>query len=371
MRVIVKHTLTLMFSFFILFSALFALSYAVYPDPLWVDTEQSSETAFKASRTIYIGEPRHVVLGRKPLGETSRKILLVGSSNVREGFRPELIGRYLPGYRVHNLAVGASNISQIREILSLADEYCPSVSPGEDAGNVVVLGVWYGLFVDDRTRWKGGKTDIANEELRFGLYKASPSGALEPTVPRGRLDLFIGMLRPYLLMDKVVSRCAWLVRHWLACWLPIGMGCYAQDMDRDTVVIDESMRSEAMKFWQDYMGRETGGALRDEQFLALQDVAATLSRQGKTLVIVDLPIAKWHARQSEHFRNYQMKKKPFINRLVHSYGVRYLNLQDMDNESDFYDSAHPRPAKAVRWSSCLGEALQGMITAGRPDEVNI
>jgi hypothetical protein len=358
MRSIGKHFLILSFSITAFFALIIALSLKLYPILPRMDTEHSSETARKFSKTLFIGEPSEVVLGRYPLKSDLDNVILFGSSNVREGLRPDLINNILPGYNVHNMAVGASNITQIVEIVELADEYTPPKMSEGKRRDIIVLGVWYGSFLNNEERWKGEPTDVTNEKLRFGLYKKASSGKIVPAIPSEYFDTTLLLLRPYLLISKFRSQISAIGRSFIGNLLSIKSLIRTQDLDRDSVAaIDEKGKAKAMQFWYQTMGGHKGLDFKNEQFEYLMELAAKLQQQERILVIVDLPIARWHAQQSQHFKDYQKRKEPYIDSLIKSKRAHYINLQDLDDESTFYDSAHPRPSKAVEWSERLGANL--------------
>jgi hypothetical protein len=314
-----------------------------YQPQKFLDTEE-------APKTIFSTGPKYIVLGRSPLRNASHNIFLLGSSNTAQGFRPPQLQPLLPRYEIHNLAIGGSNVTQTRQIIDLVYEVLP---PASKSHNIFVLGIWYGLFVDNQTRWKNGDTFIDIEKLRSPLYKKE-NGQVKLCLPSRFLDYFTGLTRPYLFMDKVVQAFfpADVIdfNEWVA-------HKFARRPDQDTVILDDNYKKTALAFWKDYMGSGNDG-LPEDQFLMLDQLVDIIVQNRDKIIIIDLPIPKWHSENSRFFRDYQKKKKPFLEKIIASKKARYFNYQDMDSEFDFYDSAHPKPKIAKKWSERLGNDLR-------------
>lgn len=332
----------------ILFYSVFELisGYLPYNQKI-VDTGASASS-------IYFYEPKYVVYGRKPLQKKTNKVILLGASNVREGFRPEQIQPFIPGYTVHNVTVGATNFTQMKQIVELLHESLPHEKRQE---NIFVIGIWYGLFVDNKARWKDGKTDIDNEKIRYGLYKQSKDN-ITPVLPSPYINYLIEAVQPFLVFDKYVN--AYFTK-------PIGnLNQYIfsnkgqtskATLKNDDIVLTDIEKGKALTFWRQYMG-DLNESFMEEQFTVLKEIVDIINKSGGKVIIIDMPIAKWHADRSKYYHVYKDKIKDFMSELK---PALYLNYQDMNDNLDYYDSAHPKPKVTMKWGTRLAKDINNSL----------
>jgi hypothetical protein len=285
------------------------------------------------------------------------KVLLIGSSNVREGFRPEFLERSLPGYDIHNLAVGASNISQVQEVFALAEK---SISSGWKPGDVVVLGIFYGNFVDDQSRWKGEYSDIAKEKIRYGLYE-NKGGTLVPRFGELMTDRLVFFLRPVFFISHVT---AWAQAPFMNLRLLLRKKVTAGDPNRkldalgsgQDVVVDDLYKKKALEFWEEHMDLK-GGSLKEEQFIMFRGLARRILSHGVRLVVVDMPLPQWHRNWIVAYAQYREIMPRYLKDLK---GDRfyYLDLSQSTPDDGFYDSAHPFEDTAKRWTGLLSGVIK-------------
>ncbi|MDD5422647.1 MAG: hypothetical protein PHT32_04395, partial [Candidatus Omnitrophica bacterium] len=154
MKAVARQFLILAVFFAVWYMSAIALSYAFFPQtviPKPVDTQE-------ADRTIYQVPSRYITMCMPNFAKSAdKKIFIVGSSNAREGFRPEELEEYAPGREIFNLGMGSSNITQARDT---ADLVCAVFPESSIKGSVFVLGIWYGLFVTDDMRWGRKPPDL-------------------------------------------------------------------------------------------------------------------------------------------------------------------------------------------------------------------
>ena len=104
-----------------------------------------------APESVFMTQPKYVFLNRGDLARTGERdsVILIGSSNVARGFaRPDLQA-LLPGAIVHNLAVSGANNTEIDQVVELIQEVQDERARKR---SVFVLGIWYGMFAEDRVR---------------------------------------------------------------------------------------------------------------------------------------------------------------------------------------------------------------------------
>ena len=75
------------------------------------------------------------------------------------------------------------------------------------------------------------------------------------------------------------------------------------------------------------------------------------------MLLVDLPIPRWHSEGSALARDYRERLERALPSLCSQPGVRLLRLADQDANDDFSDEVHPKPRVSPRWAARLAEAL--------------
>lgn len=338
-----------------------------------------------AHLTIYHDPARMVALGRTPLCRTSKpKLLIVGASNTMIGFRPRELGPLLPRYEVHNLSIGASNMTQAHQVVRLAADILP---PRVLHRSVFVVGCWYGDMIDNRLRWPDHHTAVDRELLRSGLY-ADTGDRVREVLPVPLMPYALRALPPVLFFGKLVAslkdvafynavadQMAATVAQWCSAKAPRAAagrgrpvparsskvtlnslwGTYMSPYGTPFVpecIRTQPKRQALLDFWEHYLHRPDH-RLPDEQFRELTATADTTRHLGACLVIVDLPLPSWHRLRSPFYADYQRRKVDYFRQLRRYPGVAIINLQDLGADADFVDSAHPLAAVTHRWSEML------------------
>jgi hypothetical protein len=339
----------------LLYGVLFAGAFARFPpgrDRPQIDTQE-------VRHTIFMTEPRYVALGLDPLAKPGKKIILLGGSTVREGFRQAPLQAALPGYEVHNLGIGAGNITEVAQTFQFVTESVTAASLRE---SVVVIGLFYGQFVDDETRWRGGETSLMKERLRYGLYRRRGGEVLPIAGPEVMSALDV-LLRPVLFVHSWIASPAIQIgaTHVEAV---VNRLVHAHGIDLsaftwDPPPVDEATRARALEAWQAYMGTPDG-TLRDQQFEALVGLCERIDQTGARLLLVGMPLPEWHRNGSGYTKAYQQKMEAVLAR-VSVRRVEYFDMIAAMPDSDFYDSAHPLPSAAPRWVAMLAGRLSQLV----------
>ncbi|MBT3068513.1 hypothetical protein [Rhodoferax sp. U11-2br] len=301
-----------------------------------------------AARSPFMTEPKYAFLSRSPLNNSDDKVILLGASNVLAGFRPAQLQGELPSVRVHNLAIGGANMTELQQMVDLVLEV---QSPKARQHNVFVLGVWYGLFADDLARWYTpdrfpGDTDLDIERYRYGFYRRTDAGPV-PILPAQWLDTGVTLVKPFLLVDRLARDAGKFLRRG-------GKPVASAEAGQPGAPSAERQR-QYLAFWDHYMGHN--GQLVDEPFELLSRTISTIRESGGKVVLVDLPLPRWHASASPYDSSYRQQLQKLQQRLDGTSGVAFLSLRDADQSEDFSDEVHPRPPVAVRWAQRLAQAL--------------
>ena len=342
----------------VLFLTTLGVSALIYPasGTRWIDTEH-------VKSTLYWTEPKIVAYGLAPLASERRKIILLGSSNVREGLRPDHLAEHFPDQEIHNLAIGASNLSQIAEVV---DHVLTVLPPEASERTTFVFGIWYGLFVPDRVRWNSGPTDLDREFLRYGLYTDIGGGRVVPVYEGYLAELSQFLLRPFLFLSTQTRRLKDTVVSWIgplkttvkrALGRPVGEARRVTGDARDTAVVTPERRQRYMEFYRKYLGPVE--SYSDEQFRVLADILGKLSARGAQVLVVDLPLPKWHVEVTPYMAKYQDLRSEHLMPLWADPQLSYIDLSGRFPDESFYDATHPRPRLTSAWSQALADGLAG------------
>ncbi|HEX2870084.1 MAG TPA: hypothetical protein VHP33_02485 [Polyangiaceae bacterium] len=311
-----------------------------------------------ASRTLYLTEPKYVFLSRDKLAGSEPKLLLLGASNTMAGFKQPEVQAELPQLRVHNLAVGGSNITQVSQIVELVREQQPKAARQQTQ---YVVGLWYGMFATDAARWStpdrtAGDTDIDIERYRYGFYRRTQTGAAA-LLPVGTHGVAVTMIHPYLALDKLARDATVSLRAHLS-----GKPAALTDEQRNARVITTAEQQKYLAFWRAYMGPSE--RLADEQFERLRQLVSRISADGGSVLLVDMPIPAWHTRGSSLARQYQERLQRALPELTALPGVGFLPLaaDSAAADADFSDEVHPKPRVTRGWAARLGEAVRSTQT---------
>lgn len=294
--------------------------------------------------TIYTPEPIGLADGISEIDPDGRNLFLVGSSNVREGFRPDVISARIPSLTVHNVAIGASNLAEVYEIVQYVSHF---LSPKGRRNAVYVVGIWYGQFVSNEKRWGSkGSTDLDLELRKFHLFTIKDYEVTQTVaIPRWMEVNYIRLFLPLVAAKRLMIYAS-------------GTRIRAPYSG----VVDANYKAESMRFWRDYMGPPDCSTFA-QQFRYLKKLSVFVQQTGGKLVLVDMPLPAWHKTESPYERLFQDTKRNCLGPMVNGPNSAYIELQ-AQGDDDFYDSAHPKATAAVRWSSALADSLLTQSAAG-------
>ena len=350
-------------AFLIIFYLLeLAASYAPLPG---IIRAQSTFDSVYADKSIFSIDSRQVVYDRARISHTGKKIVLVGASTVQRGLRPDQLSKYIPGVEVHNMAVSGGSITEDAEVIQLV---LLAIPPESRKDLTIVLGIWYGSFVEAGRRWKSGNTHVAEEMLRYGLYRKNGAQLPAPVVPGGIMPYAISAIRPFmwashiynlgvktyliLLSEKVegflTGKDFNAVRALSAGPRTFGRDRWHNFDDYDVHVMTTTEKEMETEFWKDYMGPPQ--KWDESGYNLLLSIAHKVSSAGAKLVLIDLPIPPWHHKQVAYDRIYQERFSPYLKQISSISGISYGNMRDGFCDDDFHDSAHARPKITELWA---------------------
>lgn len=357
MRAILKQWLFIVIALGSIYAVLLAISYALVPA---VNRGGGLDSSIAAS-TIFMTDPKYVFLNRAALRPNAPRIVFVGASNSAVGFKQREVQPLLPNAEVDNLSVGGSNMTQISQIVDLVQDLQDLAARRR---TTIVIGMWYGMFAQDGFRWDTpdrhkGDTDIDIERYRYGFYRRTENGPRQ-ILPSDELQLGVTMIHPYLVFDALSRVASKQLRDRL-----YGRPPYRTDAERNATIVSAADQEAAMNYWREQM--HSNGRIAEEQFLVLRNLLTRIHARGSRVVLVDMPIPRWHAKRSPFYADYLRHKELLLSDLEGREGIVCLAMADQDGDLDFSDEVHPKPRVTKQWAArvaALLSAIGGDVVPG-------
>ncbi len=215
----------------------------------------------------------------------------------------------------------------------------------------------------DRYRWitpdrHAGDTDIDIERYRYGFYRRTEDGPKQ-VLPVDDLPLGVALIHPCLVFDELSRRASKTLRDRL-----FGRPVSRTDAERDASVVSAEDKEAALKYWREQM--HSDGPIAEEQFFVLRHLIDRILAQESRVVLVDLPIPRWHAQGSPLYEEYLRHKKILLSNLEDKDGFAYLEMNDLSDDLDFSDEVHPKPRVTPQWAARIAEVI-GRVGDIAPD----
>jgi hypothetical protein len=340
----------------LLYGLCLGISLLVVPPPKQTGVLDTAE----AEDSLFMTPTKYVVLNRTALANPEKRVLLLGASNTAVGFPQQQMQGQVPCAAVNNLSIGDANISEVTQMIDLVHEMQDGATRQSD---VFVIGIWYGMFVDNTARWHDtqripGDTDIDVERYRYGFYRRTNAGPVA-VWPPDRLELGVLLIRPYLLLERVVRDATHGLRDALFVRAP-----HPTEAEREARVVSDDDKSDALAYWQKNM--EASGGVSQAQFNLLESEVRTLVNSGERVVLVDLPLPAWHRQASPYYIPFKTDEKAMLDHLSGLSGFTFLQMDDFAAETDFSDEVHPKPHAVPIWTGRLAAVLNPVVCSAAP-----
>ncbi len=285
-----------------------------------------------------------VVYNRRPLMQNHPQVILIGSSNFQH-YSANAIASEMPGVSASNMAVDGSDLADFRLIVNLAYEALPALPSDK---HTFVFGLWYGEFIQGV-----GQKFLDTELVRYGLYQKVEDDRARLKIPRATLPVAVAALRPLIILKR-----AWepltavtisVVNDILGQPRPAAIDSAAQDgapnlSDAEKRALIERRSAE-------------GNRVSDDVLAKLMPIAKRISDRGDRLVLVDLPLPRWHAQAVPAATDYSSRKQAYFAEVLRLPGIYYVDMEGIATDADFYDSVHLRPNACFELAHRVGQAL--------------
>lgn len=349
------------------YGALIGLTAFVLPwNPAQFDTAVVNTT-----ERGWVNEARYFVLNRKAFAEADDDIVIIGASNARDPFRPDLMEADLTGWDVSNASLSGAMIDEVADAVDL---YYLAKDAGSDGRTVFVIALNYLQFVPPN-RPEGADNPLATEAMRGGLFERS-EGRLRPLYPRPVERTVEAVFRPQALVASLPRRAFRAV--FVNPDLPAVKNLVDRFRDDDplsrwTETIGEHPDLDALNVPPDVQqalleqrlaGMGGDRALPPDGFRSLAELIARIRSRGDAVVILDLPLPEWHlAGVPLADASYRSGVEAVVARHPRD-EADFLSLRAFNDPDNFFDSAHAKPRLWPVMSRGLAEMLAASPTLG-------
>lgn len=298
----------------------------------------------------WVNEARYFVLNRKAFDDTDSDIVVIGASNARDPFRPDLMEAKLPGWDVSNASLSGAMVDEIADAVDLI--YLET-GPESDGRTVFVICLNYLQFVPVE-RPRGADNPLATEAMRGGLMERR-DGRLHARYPEPVERTVEAVFRPQALVASLPRRTFRAV--------------FANpDLPAVKNLVDRFRGDDPLSRWTETIGEQSdlnaldvppdvqralldqrlagmGGdrALPPEGFRRLAELVALIRARGDAVILVDLPLPEWHlAGAPLADASYRAGLEDVVSR-YEGPDVGFLSLRAFNDPANFFDSAHTKP----------------------------
>jgi hypothetical protein len=285
------------------------------------------------------GNPCDTMLfGLASLTKGERAVVLLGASNLSDWPLAAMDASLGAGTHVHNLYVGASNISDTDSLTQVIRDRLP---PERRARTVLVLGMWYGLFADNYSRYANLGNSVDQLRLKYKILYAKRDGKVVRVLPPSLFDVVSIALLPVRAISQL--RYPPSPAFHVAAELPA----------RSEAEMVRQFQARVDRTKATLMGNKDDGAILPEQFEVMVSMVRQLSDDGFKVVLLDMPLAPWHAAHSPFQATYNSTKGPYLAALGNLPNVAYIDMQSAGENAYFSDGVHLYPQ--------YGDMLAGMV----------
>lgn len=346
-----------------LFLGLIVCFYGWPSSKLPVEVLRHPRTTFRDEALRAIFESRNLSKASEPL------LIIMGASVAQEAFPPNALQKKVPTLLANNFAVGASNVTQMAQIYELVAKSTP---PPVLKKSTIVFALTYALFVPDSRRWSNPylvppsavKSGVLISDIKREAMRAQP--VLDPTSPvfqmmppwliqmaQQRLAILLPLAEklPVHIADSVLQWPGWKFdpRIQLGLVPPVGP-------NQETASTKELTPHEVMDWITNYMGLPSG-VLPDEQFRCFSELILRAHAAGLHVVVVNLPMPTWHAKESPFYAPYREKLQATISPFLKDGTVNYIDLVHSLPDDKFRDGTHPKPEAVELWVKLFVDRL--------------
>ena len=329
-----KNVLQLIFgilTLYIFFYILFSLYRTQLPDTL--DSKRLKESVCSPrGRTV-----ENVIQNINYLNSRRKKVIILGASNSRDGFRPKELKEYFPDYEIHNLAVSAGNITQVIEMVNFMKSSLPSEAL---ENNFFVLGISSGVLTTNEERlWQHG-SPFSNALAKIPNFRV-------PFLNRFYLQASL----PIFCLRAMISNFEFTFNKWAK--KPPKVTNIFRHRSKKVRVLDADKKAKIINRIDTMYAQSETPFLG--QLLDINKLNSIINQIKSRLIIVDLPAPNWFKNASQADREYIR----VINNSEFALALKVNSMRkDIYEDFAFKDHAHPIPSVTGVWAEQLNKIMR-------------
>jgi hypothetical protein len=328
-----KRLLTSIAMWLALFYLLIFIPPTISQAKLYASQAQGVDIYGEYKASIYANTPQFAVYGVNRLDTYANQIFILGGSEAGQAFIPAKVAKEVPGYKVHNLCVAASNVTEMQEMVDIIESH---IDLHNIKRPVFVLTSHFVYFLDNRRAFNGDLTHFDEERLRHHLYYLS-SGHVLPALPEPLMGPALFLVRPFI----------WLYT------LKFNINDRLGGMRN--LEHNEGTSQHDWSFYKQFRLRQfENRGYTDDQFDAFANLIKRLKALNATIVVVDLPVQSFYREKFPIYAEYRKR----LREVVDDPAVHYLDLSAWESDSKFRDDTHVRAEFWDRWSARLAAFLK-------------
>ena len=312
----------------------------------WHYAAQQGKTHNLFSDTsIYINTPQKAAYGLDKIGDYPKQIYILGGSVAGSGFLQDQIMEKFPMYHIHNLAVAASNVTQMKQVAYLIEER--TSLPSLKSAVFVICG-HFASFVSNDKLYGSTITPIQRELIRNKMFKLDGE-FVNPILDETLSPILIKCLMKPLYFVKTT-------KHRLVNKLkPL------KNWAKRLALIKTSSDPTVAQVRPGVPHKLQDEGYSDEEFDQFRLLVEYLKGQSAKVLFVDTPVSPEYTDQSAVYSAYKTR----INDLLDELAISHTDMSLNSPESDFTDGMHPTPPASVKWTKSLIEFLRPQLPDGK------
>lgn len=319
-------------------------NFSIHPLSI-LDTGSEDKTNILA-----ISEAREALFGTPSLARTSKpKLIFMGASTVRVGFRPEDWSSIMPNLETHNMAVGSMSITALNRLWPHVKQAVP---PNVAKHSIIVIGLMY-LMIADLTDY------ISREEPRLNpLYLLGIKWwGTERVWNYVKLQTY-----RYFGLDAYLQKKLEDFYHFFNDITEKRMArgfIKPLPIKKLALPINPNDHNAALVR---FTGMMKDTKVEKKYFIQLKKLIQDIRAKGFKVVIVSMPLPNWHIQMSPYDKPFCDQLHLMMSDLVdRNKGIYFVDLHQNSKEENFRDTVHLNRQGARLLTNQLYKALTDQL----------
>ncbi len=267
---------------------------------------------------------------------SKKKLFFFGASNSRDGFRPQIVKKSLPEFDIYNVGFSSGNVSEA--ILAL-DLIKASMQQEAYQGAYAILGVTFGVVVNNSIRWNNSVSPLELEISHYGLYEKSGHTIIKIHSDKVT-SLYLGATLPFRCGKNLINQAVTRVKNII------------KGEKKDSLASwDKARAIEQFEKWENAY-KPDPHTITDE-IANITQYVSNAKRMGMVPIIIDLPLDTLVYKYSRHDKVY---RAVMINYLSDR-SLDYIDMRHLGRQSEFKDLLHPTKETAKLWTDFLANEI--------------